>query len=73
MKTSRVGWLEKAKQLRTTELFCEDFESLGFNLSGVLKNDLEPQGQPFIYKWLFQLDDEPNLYIGNVCFTKHPF
>ena len=32
---------------------------------------LEPETS--IYKWLFQLDDEPNLYIGNGCFTKHPF
>lgn len=23
--------------------------------------------------WLFQLDDEPNLYLGNGSFTKHPF
>ena len=22
--------------------------------------------------WFFQLDDEPNLYIKNGCFTKHP-
>ena len=28
---------------------------------------LEPQTT--IYKWLFQLDDEPNLYIENGCFT----
>ena len=21
----------------------------------------------------YQLDDEPNLYMGNRCFTKHPF
>ena len=31
---------------------------------------LEPETS--IYKWLFQLDDT-NLYIGNGCFTKHPF
>ena len=35
------------------------------------KNYLEPQTT--IYKWLFQLDDEPNLYIKSGCFTKHPF
>ena len=31
-------------------------------------------GTPNIHelKWLFQLDDEPNLYLGNGCFTKHP-
>ena len=31
----------------------------------------KPQGQSFIniYKWLFKLDDEPNLYIENGCFT----
>ncbi len=28
-------------------------------------HNLEPQTT--IYKWLFQLDDEPNLYIGNGC------
>ena len=28
--------------------------------------------RPTIYKWLFQLDDEPHLYLGNGCFTKHP-
>ena len=33
---------------------------------------LEPP-RPTIYKWLFQLDDEPNLYIENGYFTKHPF
>ena len=33
---------------------------------------LEPPNNQF-YKWLFQLDDEPNLYIGNSCLTKHPF
>ena len=26
---------------------------------------LEPETS--VYKWLFQLDDEPNLYIGNGC------
>ena len=30
------------------------------------------ESETCIYKWLFQLD-EPNLYIGNGCFTKHPF
>ena len=29
--------------------------------------------RPSIYKSLFQLDDEPNLYIENGCFIKHPF
>ena len=32
---------------------------------------LEPEGQPFIngcFNWMI-----PNLYIGNVCFTKHLF
>ena len=29
--------------------------------------------QPTILKRLFQLDDEPNLYIGIGCFTIHPF
>ena len=26
-----------------------------------------------MYKWMFQLDDGPNLNIENDCFTKHPF
>ena len=25
-----------------------------------------------VFLWLFQLDDEPNLYIKNGCSTKHP-
>ena len=29
--------------------------------------------RPTIYKELFQLDDEPNIYIGNGCLTKHLF
>ena len=32
---------------------------------------LEPETS--VYKWLFQLDDEQNLYIGKGCLTKHPF
>ncbi len=39
--------------------------------SGVPSN-YYPLKQPNLY-WLFQLDDEPNLYLGNGCFTKHPF
>ena len=31
---------------------------------------LELQTTSFL--WLFQLDDEPNLYIKNGCSTKHP-
>ena len=33
----------------------------------------EPDGQPFEWMVGYQLDDEPNLYMGNGCFTKHPF
>ena len=33
--------------------------------------NLEPETS--VCKWLFQLDDEPNLYIKNGGFTKHPF
>ena len=29
------------------------------------KNDMVSGTQTTIFKWLFQLDDEPNLYIGN--------
>ncbi len=30
--------------------------------TGLDGGDLEPQGQPFIYKWLFQLDDSQSLH-----------
>ena len=40
------------------------------NLSQKETTYLEPETS--IYKCLFQLDDS-NLYIGNGCFTKHPF
>ena len=36
-----------------------------------VSSSLEPQGQPFIiscFNWMIS-----NLYIGNGCFTKHPF
>ena len=33
-------------------------------------NHMEPE--TCLYTWLFQLNDS-NLYIGNGCFTKHPF
>ena len=44
----------------------------GWNPLGVelKKTYLEPE--TFVYNWLFQLDDEANLYIGNGGFTKHP-
>ena len=35
------------------------------------KVPLEPETS--VYKWLFQLYDEPNHYIKSGCFTKHPF
>ena len=33
------------------------------------RNNILGTPRPTIYKWLFQLDDEPNLYIENGCFT----
>ena len=38
---------------------------------GIVKTFLEREKS--VYKWLFQLDDEPNHYIKTCCFTKHPF
>ena len=44
---------------------------LGNLILGSKMLNLPGTPRPTIYKWLFQLDDEPNLYIGNHHF--HPF
>ena len=43
---------------------------MGFPVMGLVNAETP---ETSIYKWLFQLDDEPNLYIENGCFTKQPF
>ena len=54
-------------QWRLQLQICASFWNMYFHVG----NHLEPQTT--IYKWLFQLDDEPNLYIENGCCTKQPF
>ena len=58
-------------------LSCPEFRGAFFgSLLGICSflrsKQLPGTPRPTIYKWLFQLDDEPNLYLGNGCFTKHP-
>ena len=83
-KTPPQGTWKKRK-LRTMRMARKDFRArilgwfLGVWIHGCfvatpkeVYMHLEPQRTVY-FKWLFQLDDEPNLYIGNGCFSKRPF
>ena len=58
------GSLEKSLKLRSTNKNVA---------SEITSWDAPGTWHIWLHKWLFQLDDGPNLYIGNGCLTKHPF
>ncbi len=68
---SLCGWPIFGRQRVKTAMWCCQ-PAIFFVLVAISRHG-PGTPRPTIYKWLFQLDDEPNLYIGNGCFTKHPF